>query len=170
MKAHILKSCALILVTAHLTFCQEKPTQITNAGKQEVKKYDIEKTPEEWRKLLTPEQYSILREKETEYPGTGKYDKFTEKGSYYCAGCDQLLFESTTKFDAGCGWPSFYKAANSKGIDEHKDSTLGMVRIEILCSKCGGHLGHVFPDGPQPTGLRYCVNSASLEFKPQEIK
>jgi len=172
MKTFLINLFVLFFITTHLSFCQSKTKQqmINSADSASTKKYEVQKTDEEWKKVLTPEQFSILREKDTEYPGTGKYDKFNEKGSYYCAGCGELLFESNTKFDAGCGWPSFYQAATAKGIEEKKDTTYGMVSVEFLCSKCGGHLGHVFPDGPQPTGLRYCVNSGSLDFKAKEKK
>jgi len=168
MKALQIKLFALIMVTTNLSFCQSKPakemTKSSNTSTAQ-QKYEIQKTDEEWKQQLTPEQYSILREKETEYPFTGVYEKFNEKGTYHCAGCGQVLFESTTKYESHCGWPSFFRAANNSAIEEKKDISHGMVRVEILCSKCGGHLGHVFEDGPAPTGLRYCVNSASLEFQ-----
>ena len=127
------------------------------------------KTEEEWRKELTPGQFHILREKGTEYPFTGKFYKHNEKGMYVCAACGAELFSSDTKFDAGCGWPSFYESLKDKVITS-TDSTLGMTRVEIMCKRCGGHLGHVFNDGPKPTGLRYCVNSESLDFKKPEEK
>lgn len=125
----------------------------------------IEKSEEEWKKILSPEQYHVLREKGTERPFTGKYYLHNEKGIYYCAACGEELFTSDTKFDAGCGWPSFFEAIDSSKITYTRDTSHGMIRTEITCSKCGGHLGHVFDDGPNPTGLRYCVNSASIEFK-----
>ena len=125
----------------------------------------ITKTDEEWKKELTPEQYAVLRQKGTERAFTGEYWNTKDKGDYRCAGCDELLFASDTKFDSGCGWPSFYAPANSKVVAEADDSSHLMKRTEVLCAKCGGHLGHVFDDGPNPTGLRYCINSASLKFE-----
>ncbi len=125
----------------------------------------IKKTDAEWKAELTPEQYRVLREKGTERAFTGKYNIHKEKGMYVCAGCNSPLFTSDTKFDSGCGWPSFFEALDKDKIKEVRDLSFGMVRIEILCAKCDGHLGHVFDDGPKPTGLRYCVNSLSLDFK-----
>ena len=138
-------------------------------GMETKKQKEINLTDEEWQKKLTPEEYHILREKGTERPFTGKYDKFYEQGVYKCAGCDTELFISDTKYNSGCGWPAFYESLPGK-IDESSDNSFGMTRVEITCEKCGGHLGHVFNDGPQPTGLRYCVNSASLDFDPEEKK
>ena len=124
----------------------------------------IEKTEAEWRAELTPEQYDVLRRKGTEPPFTGEYDHVFEPGTYCCAGCGAELFESDAKYDSGCGWPAFSAPASGEAIDEETDMSYGMARTEVLCSSCGGHLGHVFPDGPQPTGLRYCINSASLKL------
>ena len=123
----------------------------------------IQKTDAEWRAELSPEQYRILREKGTEAPFTGEYDHTFEPGTYQCAACGAELFESEAKYDSGCGWPAFYAPAK-EAIEEERDSTFGMVRTEVMCSNCGGHLGHVFPDGPHPTGLRYCIDSVSLRF------
>jgi peptide-methionine (R)-S-oxide reductase len=128
----------------------------------------IQRTEAEWRAQLTPEQYRILREKATEQPFTGALTQNHETGDYHCAGCGTLLFMSGAKFDSGCGWPSFMFPADSKAVEEHEDVSFGTRRIEVTCARCGGHLGHVFPDGPRPTGLRYCINSGSLTFTRQK--
>ena len=125
----------------------------------------VVRTEAEWRARLTQEQYRVLREKGTERPFTGALEENHESGNYHCAGCGALLFLSGAKFDSGCGWPSFMLPAESKTVAEHEDLSLGMRRVEVTCARCGGHLGHVFPDGPRPTGLRYCINSASLSFE-----
>jgi len=119
----------------------------------------------EWKDVLTPEQYRVLREKGTERAFTGKFTDHKESGVYVCAGCGEELFTSNEKFDSHCGWPSFYETMDKSKVAEHLDTSFGMRRIEVTCARCGGHLGHVFPDGPKPTGLRYCINSVSLGFK-----
>lgn len=124
----------------------------------------VNKSKEEWKKILTPMEFHILRESGTERPFSGSYDEFFERGKYYCAGCGNYLFDSKTKFNSGCGWPSFSDAANNKNVILKRDNSHGMIRTEVRCARCGGHLGHVFKDGPKPTGLRYCINSASLKF------
>lgn len=128
----------------------------------------MRKTEEEWRAELTPEQYRILRQKGTEPAFRGALYQNHEDGGYHCAACGALLFQSDTKYESGSGWPSFYHPAESDAVETHEDSSHGMRRIEVTCARCGGHLGHVFPDGPRPTGLRYCINSASLKFEKQE--
>lgn len=125
----------------------------------------INKTEEEWKKELSPEQYNILREKGTERAFTGKLLENKDSGIYECVGCGNALFSSDVKFDSGSGWPSFYDAISPEAVDIETDKSFGMIRTEAKCGKCGGHLGHIFPDGPQPTGQRYCMNSASLNFK-----
>jgi peptide-methionine (R)-S-oxide reductase len=128
----------------------------------------VMKTEAEWKQTLTPEQFRVLRQKGTERAFTGRYWNHHEPGRYRCAGCGQVLFASDAKFDSGCGWPSFTAPAATRQVTSREDRSHSMERTEVLCAGCGGHLGHVFPDGPAPTGLRYCINSVSLEFEPAQ--
>ena len=128
-------------------------------------RYAVKKTDDEWRKQLDAMQYQVARHAATERPFTGKYWDHTEPGKYNCVGCGTPLFDSATKFDAGCGWPSYNQPINSEVVERVRDTTLGMVRVEVRCNNCGSHLGHVFEDGPEPTGERFCINSAAIDFK-----
>lgn len=156
---------AAALSLTGLSACAQSKNTDTKTEKK--MSYKVQKTEEEWKKELTPDQYAILRQKGTERPFTGEYNNFYEKGTYVCAACGTKLFESGTKFDGHCGWPSFDKAIPGT-VEYHKDVSHGMIRTEILCANCGGHLGHVFDDGPTETGDRYCVNSISLKFVPEK--
>ncbi len=148
--------------------CGQNKTKTKTQTKTSTKmKFAIEKTAEEWKKILSAEEYRVLREKGTERAFTGILNTNKETGVYNCAGCDNPLFKSDTKFDSGTGWPSFYDALPN-GVALIEDATHGMVRTEVVCAKCGGHLGHVFDDGPKPTNMRYCMNSISLDFKPKK--
>ena len=156
----IATTCGVLLV--NFTSQDTYPKLIKSSKK--MKDYKVQKSDEEWKKILSDEEYRVLIEKGTEYPGTGEYNIHMKEGIYNCKGCDNPLFTSNQKFESNCGWPSFDNAI--KGSVEYKnDYTLGMTRVEILCTNCGGHLGHVFNDGPTSSGKRYCVNSVSIDFK-----
>ncbi len=150
-----------------VTQAQEVPLNHPKTDSVQDPAEKIVRSDAEWRTMLTPQQYHVLREKGTERAFTGVLTENHETGNYHCAACGALLFMSGAKFDSGCGWPSFMLPAGSKAVEEHEDLSHGMRRIEVTCARCGGHLGHVFPDGPRPTGLRYCINSASLTFTRQ---
>jgi peptide-methionine (R)-S-oxide reductase len=129
----------------------------------------IKKSDAGWRQELSPEEYKVLREKGTERAFTGEYYKTKTPGTYLCRACGNELFSSDTKYESGSGWPSFYQPLKADAVEEHTDDSYGMRRVEITCGRCGSHLGHVFPDGPRPTGMRYCMNSASLKLDPKEV-
>jgi peptide-methionine (R)-S-oxide reductase len=165
-----MKDAILVLGILFLFSCNANSQNDSQMNEKNNPDYEVEKSEEEWRQILSPVEFKILREKGTEYAFTGEFFNHKEKGTYTCAGCGNELFTSNSKYDSGCGWPSFYEPLNKEKIGEFEDRSHGMVRTEIVCNKCGGHLGHVFPDGPKPTGLRYCVNSASLDFKKADDK
>jgi peptide-methionine (R)-S-oxide reductase len=165
-----MKDAILVIGILFLFSCNAKSQNDPQMNENNNPGFEVEKSEDEWRQILSPVEFSILREKGTEYAFTGEFFNHKEKGMYVCAGCGNELFTSDSKYDSGCGWPSFYEPLSKEKIGEFEDRSHGMVRTEIVCNKCGGHLGHVFPDGPKPTGLRYCVNSASLDFKKADKK
>ncbi len=162
----LLSACMLIGLTGTLAHQADENQNRPQYQTPENMIHKIDKTEAEWLEELGEERYRILRQCSTEPPFTGKYYEHFEEGHYACAGCGALLFSSETKYESGSGWPSFFAAAEKGAIKEERDTSYGMVRTEIKCARCDGHLGHVFEDGPKPTGLRYCVNSASMQFVP----
>lgn len=162
---------SILLIASLITFsaCGQKPkAEKSNTEKPASSVEKIEKSESEWKKVLTADEYYILREKGTERAFTSDLLNIKDKGTYVCAACQLPLFQSETKFKSGTGWPSFYEPINKENVAEESDRAYGMVRTEILCARCDGHLGHVFPDGPKPTGLRYCINGAALKFEKKD--
>lgn len=162
-----MKNFTILFISAFILINCNAQNQSTKNEKS-MNKYPIQKPASEWQEILTEQEYYVLREKGTERAFTGDLYNNKEEGIYICAGCNNEMFSSETKFESGTGWPSFYAPISEDKIAEEEDRSFGMVRTEVLCARCGGHLGHVFNDGPQPTGLRYCLNSAALDFKPAQ--
>lgn len=158
---HLLFLCSVFITVLFMYSCNNS---ITSQNTDDMS-FPKAKTDQEWKEVLTPFQYQVLRESATERAFTGAYYATKDTGTYYCAACGDLLFRSDTKFDSGCGWPSFFEPASEKSIVYKEDRSYGMMRTEVICGGCGGHLGHVFDDGPPPTGKRYCINSASIRFE-----
>lgn len=156
----------LIMLTTMTVKCQNTNTKTTSPKHKT--SFEMNLTEEEWKKRLTPEEFYVLRQKGTERPFTGKFYKLFEEGIYVCKGCGNELFDSESKFDSHCGWPSYDRTLSPGSIVEKPDYSYGMIRTEVLCSRCGGHLGHVFDDGPTSTGLRYCINSVAIDFKKKD--
>lgn len=157
----------LFIFSTALSACGQTPNN-QKSNNEEPHSFEVQKTESEWKEQLSPLAYDVLRNQGTERAFSGKYDDFKNDGTYVCAGCGNPLFSSKTKFDSGTGWPSFYDVIGDDNVLDVTDRSHGWVRTEVVCGECGGHLGHVFNDGPKPTGLRYCINSVSLNFKPEE--
>lgn len=155
----------LIFTSVFLIFSACSNAQTKQKSNEKMDEFTITKTDEEWKKILTPEEFQVLRNKGTERAFTGKYYEHKENGVYACKACKTPLFASDTKYNSGSGWPSFYDVIEEGNVKLVKDTSYGMIRVEVICNTCGGHLGHVFDDGPNPTGLRYCINSVSLDFQ-----
>jgi peptide-methionine (R)-S-oxide reductase len=164
-RRHLLEAAAVVVGAVWLSSYLTRRAKVMTTSQSE--KFEVNKTEEEWRKILTPEQFRVLRKHGTERAGSSPLDKNYAKGIYVCAGCGQPLFTSETKFNSGTGWPSFY-APIEGAVGTSIDKSFFMTRVEVHCSRCGGHLGHVFDDGPAPTGKRYCINGVALNFQPQE--
>lgn len=166
MITRLLTVIAVFILIIGTSYCQQKSDPEQNSSQVNgINDYAVSKSENEWKAILSPEEFNVLREKGTEYAFSGEYYDFKGKGIYVCAGCGNELFDSKTKYDSKSGWPSFYAPINKQAVNVEIDKSFGMTREEVVCAKCGGHLGHVFKDGPRPTGQRYCINSVSLDFE-----